>query len=369
MALDVSPLAEEATTIAEAFAKFAGNDVAKWQFAVGGRVCHAKFRWGRVTSAARSPSDTLTITISFHDDSKPHRDFLSTVFSDPSLILSMSLPNHTPEQVRKEVTDASHHVRAQRAEALRKYAEARARAEQERLRREQLEAEKREQEEREKRDRALFVKLKHRYYVPGDHSSSPMDRLFVVLLQLDDRQPLDEDDLAWLREKQVHGPVAAHYELMYELTGDAWHVVHASGSWRDARVPLRAIESASKVNERVWATDRKLSAALLTTKGGALRDLKLLDDAEKCAKDAVRLQPHRYYAFNLLGGISYDRGSFVEGDQYFQEARRRGATPRDEEQMLKSAIRKASAVDKRSIALHLISRDPDRFAWAKFYLR
>lgn len=348
----------------EVFAKFAGNDLAKWQLAVGGQALHATFGWGKIERADRSDAETLTVTIGFQNDVKPCRKFLANLFWNRSKILDLTLPANIPGAIRTEIGQASCAL----TEHLREQAERRAQAETERLERERLKAERRKQAEKEARAREHFRKLKNTYFVPSNYSSSPVDPLYVILLQLGDGLPLVPEQLTWLESEGVHGPIAAHHELMFQLEGDPWSISRASRQWRVARVPLRAIESVSLVNEPVWASDRKLAAALLTTKGGALRDLKLLDEAETCAKEAVRLQPHTHYAFNLLGGISYDRGTFTEGDQYFQEASRRGATPRDEERTLRGAIKRASIVDRRAIALHLIARDPERFAWAAHYL-
>ena len=52
--------------------------------------------------------------------------------------------------------------------------------------------------------------------------------------------------------------------------------------------------------------EAELKQALLTTRGGALRDLDDLVDAEKCALQAIEYWSKSHNPYTLLGAICYD---------------------------------------------------------------
>jgi hypothetical protein len=47
--------------------------------------------------------------------------------------------------------------------------------------------------------------------------------------------------------------------------------------------------------------ENKLKSALLTTRGGAFRDIEELDKAEKCARQAIEYQPNSHHPYTLNG--------------------------------------------------------------------
>jgi hypothetical protein len=105
---------------------------------------------------------------------------------------------------------------------------------------------------------------------------------------------------------------------------------------------------------------------LLTTRGGALRDFGNLTDAEKCALQAIAYWSKSHNPYTLLGAICYGTGRHVEGDRWFDEARKRGATERDVDAEIKRVLQKIK--DKKELQAlidYLINKDSRRYAWVK----
>ncbi|MBK8750813.1 MAG: hypothetical protein IPL99_03805 [Candidatus Competibacteraceae bacterium] len=79
-------------------------------------------------------------------------------------------------------------------------------------------------------------------------------------------------------------------EQEYKRTKTMWHLVNASSHWRKADDPQNALN-----NTEILFSDSikevRLKAALFTTRGGALRDIGQLDEAEDCAHQAIKLLP------------------------------------------------------------------------------
>ena len=71
-----------------------------------------------------------------------------------------------------------------------------------------------------------------------------------------------------------------------------------------------------------------------------------------------------------MGAICYERGEYYEGDRWFAEAIKRGASPRDEDAEIKRVVREAKDESKRrEVVEYLLQKDPNRYAWAQSYLK
>jgi len=115
--------------------------------------------------------------------------------------------------------------------------------------------------------------------------------------------------------------------------------------------------------------ENKLKSALLTTRGGAFRDLSKLDDAEKCARKAIEYQPQSHHPYTLMGAICFERGQYIKGERWFDEAIKRGASPRDMDAEIKRVVKNADNNKRRQVVEYLLKKDPKRYAWAKSYLK
>jgi Tfp pilus assembly protein PilF len=93
-----------------------------------------------------------------------------------------------------------------------------------------------------------------------------------------------------------------------------------------------------------------------------------LDEAEECATQAIESQPESHQPYTLMGAICYDRREYSEGDEWFEMAAERGANDTDDE--IERIVRMTKDKDKRAeVAKYLLSKDPERYAWATSYLK
>jgi hypothetical protein len=222
-----------------------------------------------------------------------------------------------------------------------------------------------------------FSKLKIQYEIQTFSDNSPDNQLYLILQKLDRNQRLDALYVAYLQDKYLfngkiyicfHTIEAQFYEADYQKTGNKWNLPNISSHWRKANQSKKALNATENVNfESI--KENKLKSAILTTRGGAFRDLGLLDDAEKCAKKAIEYQPHSHHPYTLMGAICYDRYDRIEGDKWFTEAEKRGASPKSIDAEIEKSLERMKDKEKRiQIARGLLQRDARRYDWARKYL-
>ncbi len=222
--------------------------------------------------------------------------------------------------------------------------------------------------------KTLFTIRCIKYDIPLTKSYGPM--LSPILQKLDQRTRLTAKDYAWLHEKNLlsfniwktyHEIEATWYEMQFrqQKKKNYWNVVNASSHWRGADEPEKALELTARLPlEEI--KENKLKSALLTTRGGAFRDINNLKKAEKCAEQAMEFNPDTYQPYTLRGAICYDLKNFVDGDYWFDEAIKRGATPKDvDAELLRIMKRIANKEEPEALINHLLAKDPDRYAWVK----
>ncbi|MFM6197104.1 MAG: hypothetical protein ACKPEN_21770 [Planktothrix sp.] len=241
-----------------------------------------------------------------------------------------------------------------------------------------------------------FVNLKSKYDVSGYTDQGVSTGLYPILQKLDKGNRLEEIDVAWLIENKLfynsyysdytfyntynrnysnkifiayHTIEATFYEQEYQKTGNQWKLPNASSHWRKANEPKRALKLTENINFNS-IRENKLKSALLTTRGGAFRDIDQLDQAETCARKAIEYQPNSHHPYTLMGAICFERGQFSEGEHWFEEAIQRGASPKDQDAEMKQIVKNAKDENKRKkVVEYLLSKDPNRYSWAKSYLK
>jgi len=220
-----------------------------------------------------------------------------------------------------------------------------------------------------------FAALKVKYRIIG--SDFPFDPFYAIMVKLEREERLDPVLVVQLIQQKLlasHGRIAMAYHRLealfydqeYERTGNKWNLPNASSHWRKADEP----NSALKVTENLdfdQIKENKLKSALLTTRGGAFRDIDKLDDAEKCALKAIEYQPQSHHPYTLMGAICFERGEFLEGERWFKEAIKRGAESEDIDSELKRVVKNAKDEKRREVVEYLLTKDPQRYAWAKAY--
>ena len=123
-----------------------------------------------------------------------------------------------------------------------------------------------------------------------------------------------------------------------------------------------------QITNHCSSIDKKILSAVLTTRGGAFKDLKDLLNAETCAQTAITYNRTKY-PLTLLGAIYYLYGRYAKGDEFFNDAERLGASTVAHDREIKIAVENAEVADRKIIADHLIQKDPNRYSWASMYLK
>ncbi|MEG4145901.1 hypothetical protein [Microcoleus sp. Pol12B5] len=220
-----------------------------------------------------------------------------------------------------------------------------------------------------------FAALKVKYRIID--RDFPFDPFYAIMVKLEKEERLDPVLVVQLIQQKLlasHGKIAMAYHRLealfyqqeYERTGNKWNLPNASSHWRKADEP----ESALKVTENLdfdQIKENKLKSALLTTRGGAFRDIDKLGDAEKCALKAIEYQPQSHHPYTLMGAICFERGQFSEGERWFNEAIKRGAESEDIDSELKQVVKNAKDEKRREVVEYLLKKNPQRYAWAKAY--
>lgn len=220
-----------------------------------------------------------------------------------------------------------------------------------------------------------FAALKVKYRII-DHDF-PFDPFYAIMVKLEKEERLDPVLVVQLIQQKLlasHGKIAIAYHRLealfydreYERTRNKWNLPNASSHWRKADEP----ESALKVTENLdfdQIKENKLKSALLTTRGGAFRDIDKLDDAEKCALKAIEYQPQSHHPYTLMGAICYERGQYSQGDDWFNKAIKCGAESEDIDSELKRVVKNAKDEKRREVVEYLLTKNPQRYAWAKAY--
>lgn len=246
-----------------------------------------------------------------------------------------------------------------------------------------------------------FASLKSKYDVSDYKEKLPSSPLYAILQKLENGKRLEAMDVAWLKENKTearqstypyygwsekyrneepklffgkifttyHTIEAAFYEQEYNRTGNQGNLPNASSHWRKAGKPKQALKLTENLKfDKI--KENRLKSALLTTRGGAFRDTNELNQAEKCALKAIEYQPNSHHPYTLLGAICYERREYPKGDYWFEEAIKRGASLRDQDAEIKRVVKNAKDENKRrEVVEYLLKKDPQRYAWAKSYLK
>ncbi|NDJ20879.1 hypothetical protein GS682_04310 [Nostoc sp. B(2019)] len=246
-----------------------------------------------------------------------------------------------------------------------------------------------------------FAALKSKYDVLGYQDKSHTSLLYTILQKLELKERLEPTDVAWLQENKTevsqatysyyrwqekpkyegiklfsgkiliayHTIEANFYEQEFQLTDNKWNLANASSHWRKADNSEQALQLTNNL-EFDKIKENKLKSALLTSRGGAFRDIEKLDKAENCARQAIEYQPKSHHPYTLMGAICFERHQYSDGEYWFQEAIKRGANPRDMDSEIKRVVKNAKDENKRrEVIEYLLKKDSQRYAWAKSYIK
>jgi hypothetical protein len=229
----------------------------------------------------------------------------------------------------------------------------------------------------------VFLWLKKDYEVEY-RKDTPESLLYIILKKLEASERLSDEEVVWLQTEKLlktrlkdrghyvstrifithHTIEAKFYESEFQNTKNHWNLASASAHWRKAERPEHALNLTDNLNLK-QIKPAKLRAALLTTRGGTLRDIDRLEEAEKCALDAIQHFPDSHNPYTLMGALCYDRRCYEEGDKWFDEAVKRGAKFDEQDAEIKRILRKIKGQERKELIDHLLKKDPHRFAWVK----
>ncbi len=207
-------------------------------------------------------------------------------------------------------------------------------------------------------------------YLLEGRQASP---LCAILTKLESRDFFKPLEIEWLQEKELYGFLATSYYLFYKRFEDPWVLLTACKYWRKAHNPRQVISvTEGIIAECVTAQDnsvKKIYSALLTSRGGAFKDLKIYTKALKSASDAIGFQPNSYYPLNLLGAIYYEMGLASKGDQFFEKAAKLGSPRPEQDTRIKNSIHRSRPENRRKVVSYLLSKDPVKYAWTRKFAK
>ncbi|SIS92595.1 hypothetical protein SAMN05421759_106183 [Roseivivax lentus] len=223
-----------------------------------------------------------------------------------------------------------------------------------------------------KRERQIERRWRRSRFGLGYIERADYGRVMRILWEVEDGNPIDADDILWLGStgsdywteelrKAHHCNQAKAFTEAWHKTGDAWQAINACAQWRKADHAEKGLEVAEDALSQ--ATGKKLRSAALTTRGGALRDLKRHQEARGAGGEAYSLTPSDFRPCTLLGAIHMEMGDYAAGADWYAKAEARGATHESVDRELQSILAAASPKERDGMKAALKSRDPHRYNW------
>ncbi|RYH61128.1 MAG: hypothetical protein EON54_10460 [Alcaligenaceae bacterium] len=159
--------------------------------------------------------------------------------------------------------------------------------------------------------------------------------LCQILTRLDAKEPFDRGELSELAQGPHKYFAAAVHWNMWEVANDQWAAVKSCSLLRRAGERDKALRLSSTIDVAKFGV--KTASALLTTRGGSLRDVGRLSEAREHGERALAAYDEAAHPFLLLGAICYQEENYLQGDRFFSQALARGATSRDVEATIREA--------------------------------
>lgn len=215
--------------------------------------------------------------------------------------------------------------------------------------------------------------LRQRYGIDQFVEEEDFSRLMTILRRLDEGIRLTDDDQLWLQTKgkgycsvelrnAFHNREAEYFAQEYTRTQDPWNAVNASGHYRKCEKPEMASNLLLSVSAKRQHT-KKLKSAIATTHGGAMRDLKRLNEALLLGEQAHSLTPDDFRPCTLLGAVNFELGNYDIGQDWYAKATARGAPESSIDSDLRGILLRVDATKFKEIKAYLLREDPVRYKW------
>ena len=205
--------------------------------------------------------------------------------------------------------------------------------------------------------RSFFASVKQRYGISKPYCPVSDYTLFHLLAVSEKNFIFNDQDIEWLNDSGLYSISANSHIRSYNATADSWFLIKACSLWRKAGHPQTALQVAAAVS----ASGSKLKAALQTTRGGAFKDLKQLDTAEQCAREALTYDESKY-PYALLGAIYYLRGLPHRGDEFFEKTIKLGGSRSAQDCSIREAYREAGNAEQNTILKYLLEHHPSLYS-------
>lgn len=207
--------------------------------------------------------------------------------------------------------------------------------------------------ERKRARRKIFNDFGMGYVEPED-----FHRVRRILNQVVGGKSVGTDDLAWLatagREYSTDELRRAHHRILardltkeWQTYGDPWKAVNACAQWRKADEPSEGVEIIGKSLRA--SPSPKPRSALLTTGGGALRDIGRREEARQYGLEAHGLTPNDYRPCTLLGAVHIEMGDIPEGLAWYEKAEARGASRKQIDQEIRAILAATRPQDRQAL--------------------
>ncbi len=102
---------------------------------------------------------------------------------------------------------------------------------------------------------------------------------------------------------------------------------------------------------------------MLTTGGGALRDLRQRAEAVQFGSEAHLLTPEDFRPCTLLGAVHIEMGEIIIGAEWYEKAEARGANREMIDRELESILRASQQNQRVQIKKALKGYDVSRYDW------
>lgn len=324
-------------------ARFASDKLHIWSDLLGCEVTHAELGSGKIISIEQRPHYIPLIRVQFSTETAT---FNSDSFLNGNLSVSVAVDLATRmEEWAKRVAEQERELAKQEA----------------------IENAKKQQiEEDRARVLSAFHQLASKYNAPVAllWENNEISPLGSILEKLEGQEQLDAWELDWLESRYQNRLLVTIHFRSYKHNHDPWLLVKVCKCLRKAGLPNKVLSVTSDASASKFQSSKVLSA-LLTTRGGAFRDLNDLAAAKKSALDAIRASPVSFHPHNLMGAILYEEGSPSEGDEHFAEAIRLGSTPRDQEFEIRMALNRSTTEARDRVIKYLLSKDPKKYSWVR----
>jgi hypothetical protein len=209
--------------------------------------------------------------------------------------------------------------------------------------------------ERKRAQRKLFDDFGLGYVEP-DHFS----RVRRILRQVSNGTEIQNADLIWL--------AGAGHEYWTDELRRAQHKILAERfalEWRESGDPWKAVNACSQLSVAgealVKDRSQKVRSALLTTSGGALRDLGRHQQVLKHGTEAHALCPDDYRPCTLLGAGHIEMHAYAEGADWYEKAEARGASRNLVDQEIRALLAAARPEERETIRRAFKAHDAVRF--------